>query len=50
MVDRLGSAGDASDFMRIAESIGIEVSERTAHRIVSGQIKPLRSALARIER
>ena len=50
VVDRLGSAGDASDFMRIAESIGIEVSERTAHRILAGTIKPQRSVSARLLR
>ena len=50
VVDRLGSAGDASDFMCIAESIGIEVSERTAHRILAGTIKPQRSVSARLLR
>lgn len=50
VVDRLGSAGDAGDFIRIAAGIGIEVSERTAHRILSGSIKPVRSVSSRLLR
>lgn len=47
---RLGFAADAAEFMRIAETIGIDISERTAHRILSGAIAPLRSALSRLLR
>lgn len=47
---RLGFAADAAEFMRIAETIGIDISERTAHRILSGTIAPLRSALSRLLR
>ncbi len=50
VVDRLGLATDAQDFIDIARSIGIEISERTAHRILSGTIKPLRSVTARLLR
>lgn len=50
VVDRLGCASDAADFMRIAAGLGIEISERTAHRILSGQIKPVRSVTARLLR
>ena len=50
VVDRLGSAADAGDFIRIAFSIGIDVSERTAHRILAGTIKPLRSVASRLLR
>lgn len=50
VVDRLGSSADAADFMRIASGIGIEVSERTAHRILAGTIKPQRSVSARLLR
>ncbi len=50
VVDRLGLATDAQDFIDIARSIGIEISERTAHRILSGTIKPLRSVSARLLR
>ena len=46
--ERLYAASDASDFMEIAASLGLVISERTAHRILSGQIKPLRSVLARL--
>ena len=48
--ERLGCAADAADLMRIARSIGLEMSERTAHRILSGQIKPLRSVTSRLLR
>lgn len=48
--ERLGCAADAADLMRIACSIGLEMSERTAHRILSGQIKPLRSVTSRLLR
>lgn len=48
--ERLGCAADAADLMRIARSIGLEMSERTAHRILSGQIKPLRSVSSRLLR
>ena len=50
VVSRLGYAADAKDFMRIAASLGIQLSERTAHRILNGSIKPLRSASARLLR
>ena len=48
--ERLGCAADASDFIRIASQIGIDVSERTAHRILAGSIEPLRSVSARLLR
>lgn len=38
---RLGFATDAQEFVRIAASIGIDMSERTAQRIAAGQIAPL---------
>lgn len=50
VVDRLGFASDAADFMRIAASIGIDLSERTAHRILAGSIKPQRTVRSRILR
>ncbi len=50
VVDRLGYAADASDFIDIAHGIGIEVSERTAHRILSGLIQPLNSVSSRLLR
>lgn len=45
---RLACAGDAADFIRIAASLGLELSERTAHRILAGTIEPLRSVASRL--
>lgn len=50
VTERLGSAADASDLIQIASSIGIDISERTAHRILAGSIKPLRSVASRLLR
>lgn len=50
VVDRLGFAADATDFIRIAESIGLQLSERTAHRILAEQIEPLRDVASRLLR
>ena len=50
VVDRLACAADAQDFMRIAATLGIEISERTAHRILAGTITPLRSVASRLLR
>lgn len=43
---RPGAAAGAAELAQTAESIGLPVSERTAHRILSGEIVPLRPALA----
>ena len=50
VVDRLGCAGDAADFLRIARGIGLELSERTAHRILAGAIPALNTVSARLLR
>lgn len=50
VTDRLGLAADAGDLMRIAGGIGIDISERTAHRILAGQVPPVRSVSARLLR
>ena len=50
VVDRLGLASDAEDFIRICSGLGLEMSERTAHRILAGQIKPVRGVTARLLR
>lgn len=50
VVSRLAYAADAADFIRIASSLGIELSERTAHRILAGSITPLRSVASRLLR
>lgn len=43
---RPAAAADASDLVEIAESIGLPISERTAHRIFAGEMAPLEPALA----
>lgn len=50
VIDRVGSAADAEDLMRIAGTLGLTISERTAHRIIAGQIAPVRSVAARLLR
>lgn len=50
VVDRLGYANDAAEFIEVAHALGIDISERSAHRILSGAIKPQRSATARMLR
>lgn len=50
VVDRLACASDAQVFIRIAAGVGIDISERTAHRILGGSIAPLRSAASRLLR
>ena len=46
---RLRLAGDAPDFASRARSIGLGMSDRTAQRILSGEIAPLEPALRSIE-
>lgn len=41
-------AADARSLATVAESLGLPISERTAHRILSGAIRPVRSVLARL--
>lgn len=48
VIDRPAVAGDAHELASIAESLGLYISERTAHRILAGQIKPLRSVANRL--
>ena len=48
VLERLHAAADASELGSVCSSLGLEMSERTAHRIVSGQVKPQRSVLARL--
>lgn len=50
VAERLGFSADAADFIRIAAHVGVPVSERTAHRILAGQIEPLRPVASRITR
>jgi hypothetical protein len=46
LIERPALARDARQMREAASSLGIEMSERTAHRIVRRQIAPLRNALA----
>ena len=48
VLERLRAAADAAELLEVCRSLGLEMSERTAHRIVSGQIRPLRSVVARL--
>ena len=48
VLERLKVAADASELLDVCRALGLEMSERTAHRIVAGQIKPLRSVLSRL--
>ena len=41
---------ESEDFIRICSGLGLEMSERTAHRILAGQIKPVRGVTARLLR
>jgi hypothetical protein len=47
VTQRLAAASDAADFMAIAADLGLDISERTAHRILSGQIAALPDLLSR---
>ena len=46
--ERMGTAADAVDFVSIARSLGLELSERTAQRIMSGRIPALPSVASRL--
>lgn len=45
---RLAACADSREFVDVAASIGLSISERTAHRILAGEIKPLAPALSRL--
>lgn len=42
---RMATCGDPASFAKVAESLGLEISERSARRILDGEIKPLDSLL-----
>ena len=48
IVKRLATAGDPASFVGIATSLGLDLSERTARRIMDGEIDGLDSILDRI--
>jgi len=43
---RPGASADAAELTAAATAIGLPISERTAHRILGGEIAPIRSVLA----
>ena len=45
LVDRPGQACDARDLAQISANMGLEMSERNAHRILRGEIAPLKNVL-----
>lgn len=48
---RLGTAADSAEFIKLASQYyALELSERSAHRIMSGRIPPLRPALSILKR
>lgn len=48
VVERFRLAADASELVRVAHACGLDISERSAHRIIAGQIHPVRSVRARL--
>lgn len=50
VLERLSAAADAAELLEVATSLGLGMSERTAHRIVSGQVRPLQSVLSHLLR
>ena len=48
VLERLYAASDAGELLRQATALGLSISERTAHRIVAGDIKPQRSVYAQL--
>ena len=48
VTERPRAAADARDLCEVARSLGLEMSERTAHRIVSGESAPVPSVLSRL--
>lgn len=47
---RPAGAGDAAELVSICKSIGLSISERTAHRIMARQIEPCTSIRSRLAR
>ena len=48
VLERLRVAADAEELQEVSVALGLTISDRTAHRIVSGQIRPLRSVYAHL--
>jgi len=45
---RPAAASDAAELTEVAEQLAIAVSERTAHRVLAGELKPLEPVLRRL--
>jgi len=45
---RPGAASDASELVEVAESVAVPISERTAHRVLSGELAPLEPVLSQV--
>ncbi len=48
VLERPRAAADAAELVRVCSELGLEMSERTAHRIIAGQIRPQRSVVAQL--
>lgn len=48
LLERLKASADARELRSTAEGLGLSLSERTVHRVISGQIRPLRSVFAKL--
>lgn len=48
LLERFRLASDAKELMEVAGQCGLDISERTAHRIIAGQIRSQRSILSRL--
>jgi hypothetical protein len=48
VLQRLCVPQDARELQQTAQSLGLDISERTAHRILSGAIRPVRSVYAKL--
>lgn len=48
VIERPALAADARELAEVAAALGLPISERTAHRILAGQIKPLRPVVSRL--
>lgn len=48
ILERIAAAADASELLEVCLSLGLDMSERTAHRILSGAVHPTRSVLAKL--
>lgn len=47
---RLAVAGDPSDLARRAAEVGLALSERHAHRVMAGEVRPLREVRRQLQR